>query len=342
MTAVFCHNAADRSATSWQERLARFTALEFAVSDAAKGIASGLDPVAQHRGSTANTPPLAQGLDLFHTVREARAVLARAWQGAEAAWTKAEAADARVAHSQRQGLDARGVGQAAAFAWRRAVGALQDVQRQETAWRRARAALERFDRQGRLNDRTRAAAEIAASLADLSGEPCKTVRSLLSDPRSTAFLDRMHEPLAQAQPRLEWRFAMAWRWWGRHQRPSRSADPRCERIRVVAWDRPLGQAEGESSARVSAVLGATVRASTAVECMNSVLRKPQSNPKWSISQITVGLQLQEHDHTWFAGMPGVEPLAAASLVANRCKRSNRSSLVNRQLNGFGCLFVSSS
>jgi hypothetical protein len=279
MTAVFCHNAADRSATSWHQRLAPFEALEFAVSDAAGGIASGLDQVAQHRRSTADTTPLAQGLDLFHTAREARTVLTRAWQRAEAAWAKAESVDARVACSKRQGLDARGVAQTAAAAWRRAVRALEGVPRQETAWRRARAALDLFDREGRLNDRTRAKAEIAATQADLTGEPWKAVRSFLSDPRSTAFLDRMHEQLAQAEPRVEWREAMAWRWWGRHRRPTGSADPRAELIRAVAWDRPLGEAEGESYARVSAVLEATVRASSAVECMNSVLRSQQSNHK---------------------------------------------------------------
>ena len=64
--------------------------------------------------------------------------------------------------------------------------------------------------------------------------------------------------------------------------------------------------------------------------------------KWSISQLTVGLGLPGQVHTRLARVPSVEALAAASLLANRCRRSNRSYLVNRQSNGFGCLFVSSS
>jgi hypothetical protein len=43
--------------------------------------------------------------------------------------------------------------------------------------------------------------------------------------------------------------------------------------------RRLNEAEGASYARVSAVLGSTVRASSAVECLNSVLRMQQSRPK---------------------------------------------------------------
>jgi len=279
MTAVFCHNAADRSAASWHERLAPYGALEFAISDAAKGIASGLDRAAEQRRAAGDPTPLIQGLDLFHTAREARGVLTRAWQGAEAAWVQAEAADARVAGSKRQGLDARGVAKAAAAAWRRAVRALEGVETQESAWRRAREALDLFDAEGRLNDRTRAGAEIAAALTGLDGVEWKAVRNFLRDPRSVAFLDRMHERLAEAEPRPEWREAMAWRWWGRHGRPGRSADPRLELIRVVGWGRPLGQAEQGLYARVSEVLGSTVRASSAVECMNSVLRMQQSTHK---------------------------------------------------------------
>jgi len=279
MTAVFCHNAADRSAASWHERLAPFEALEFAVSDAAGGIASGLDRVAQQRQSAGEATPLAQGLDLFHTAREARSVLKKAWQEAEASWAEAEEADARVASSKRQGLDARGVAKSAAAAWRRAVGTLGRVEGREAAWRRARAALDLFDPEGRLNDRARTTAEIAAALTSLDGVEWKAVRNFLSDPRSTAFLDRMHERLAEAEPRQEWREAMAWRWWGRHRRPGRSADPRIDLIRAIAWDRRPGEAEHESYARVSAVLRGTVRASSAVECMNSVLRMQQSTHK---------------------------------------------------------------
>ncbi len=42
MTAVFCHNAKDRKAETWQQQLTPFEDLEFVISDAAKGIATAV------------------------------------------------------------------------------------------------------------------------------------------------------------------------------------------------------------------------------------------------------------------------------------------------------------
>jgi hypothetical protein len=275
MTAVFCRATADRKAATWDEQLVPFTRLEFAVSDAAKGIAAAVTHRAAARRDDPAAPPLEHGLDVFHTAMEAHRVLARHWRGAEAAWEKAEGADAELAAAKRQGIDARGPAHTARAAWRRAIAAFEGAERLESAWSRAAAALEIFDPDGRLNDRIRAAAEIAAALKDLTGPEWSKVRNFLTDPRSLAFLDRMHRRLGAAEPRSDWREAMAWRWWLRHHRPAPS-DPVTELLRGVARDRELDTEERASYERVAAVLGDTVRASSAVECMNSVLRMQQS------------------------------------------------------------------
>jgi hypothetical protein len=275
MTAVFCRAAADRKAATWEGLLAPFAHLEFAVSDAAKGIAAAVAQRAAARRDDPSAPPLEHGLDVFHTAMEARRVLARHWRRAEAAWEKAERAEAELAGAKRQGIDARGPAHAARAAWRRASAALEEAERLEAAWGRAAAALEVFDPDGRLNERTRAEAEIAAVLKDLAGPEWSKVRNFLTDPRSPAFLDRMHRRSEPAEPRPEWREAMAWRWWLRHGRVSAS-DPLTECLRGVARGRELDAEERASYERVAAVLGGTVRASSAVECMNSVLRMQQS------------------------------------------------------------------
>jgi hypothetical protein len=57
MTAVFCHNAADRKAETWKKELDPFSRLEFAVSDAAKGIAAAVEQVAAGRHGEAEAEP---------------------------------------------------------------------------------------------------------------------------------------------------------------------------------------------------------------------------------------------------------------------------------------------
>jgi hypothetical protein len=249
--------------------------LEFAVSDAAKGIAAAVAQRAAARCADPSAPPLEHGLDVFHTAREAQRVLARYWRGAEAAWEQAERAEAELTGAKRRGIDARGPARTAGAAWRRATAALEEAQRLEAAWGRAAGALEVFDTDGRLNDRIRAEADITAALKDLTGPEWSKVRNFLTDRRSPAFLDRLHCRLESAEPRPDWRAAMAWRWWLRHGRVG-SSDRITACLRGVARDRELDAEERLSYGRVAAVLGDTVRASSAVECMNSVLRMQQS------------------------------------------------------------------
>ena len=66
MTAVVAVNASDRSAETWKKHLAPFTRLEFAISDAAKGITAAVARLAQDRRDDPDTPILEHGLDVFH------------------------------------------------------------------------------------------------------------------------------------------------------------------------------------------------------------------------------------------------------------------------------------
>jgi hypothetical protein len=278
MTAVFCENAADRSAETWEQQLAPFDRLEFAISDGAKGIAKAVSQLARARRDDPRAPTLEHGLDLFHTTMEARRVLALHWRATEAAWEKAEAADLEVGHSKQQGIDARGVARAAHVAWGRATALFEQTGRLEAAWGRAHAALDLFRADGQLNDRRQAELEIAEALKDLGGDDWSKVRNSLKDRRSLSFLDRMHRRLESAEPDAEARQAMAWRWWLWHRR-ERCSDPLMRLVQALGRDRELDESERPSYQRVSGVLGETFRASSAVECMNSVLRMQQSRHK---------------------------------------------------------------
>jgi hypothetical protein len=278
MTAVFCDNAADRSAQTWENQLASFDRLEFAISDAAGGISKAVSQLAQARLDDPLAPILEHGLDVFHTVMEAKRVMAKQWRMTQAAWENAEATDLEVARSKQQGIDARGAARAAQAAWDRATALFEQTERLEAAWGRAHAALDLFRADGQLNDRGHAQAEIAEALKGLSGPEWSKVRNFLNDPRSLNFLERMHRRLELAEPDAGLREAMAWRWWLLHRRV-RCSDPLMKLVRAVGRNRKLDEEEQASYERVSAVLFDTFRASSAVECMNSVLRMQQSRHK---------------------------------------------------------------
>jgi hypothetical protein len=155
---------------------------------------------------------------------------------------------------------------------------LARAERLEAAWGRARAALELFRPDGRLNDRAAAESEIAEALLGLGGPQWEKVRHFLLDRRGLAFLDRMHRRSESAEPRPAWREALAWRRWLHRRRPA-SPKPRTALVQALGRHCPLTAEERASYDRLAAVLEDTVRASSAVECINSVLRMQRSRHK---------------------------------------------------------------
>lgn len=276
-----CAKTGDRSAAAWQEVLEPFTNLEFVVSDAAKGIAAGVQAVRSARSESGSAVPLEHGLDVFHTNQEARRVLAGPWRRAEAAWEEAEAAQTRVAEAKRQGRDARRLAPQAWRAWEQAQRLLEEVDQVESAWQRARAALVVFRPDGTLNERSWAEAEIQAALAALRGPEWKKVRNFLTDPRALRFLDRLHRRLAEAEPEVALRQACVRRWWLRYLQPRLTTPAPTARTYVLSLldakvgDGQLTATEQAAYDRVAQVLRTTVRASSAVEGINSVLRMQQ-------------------------------------------------------------------
>jgi len=287
-----CDRTGDRSGALWQEVLQPFTALQFVVSDAAGGMAAAVHALADARAATEPAGvPLSQGLDVFHTAREAQRVLAGPWRRAEAAWEAAETWDKQVAHDKQQGRDARRSAACARRAWERAERAYGVAQRQESAWQRIAAALEVFLPDGRLNERRHADEQIRTALLDLAGPQWQKVRRYLSDPRSLAFLDRLHERLVAVVPDEGQRAGWVKRWWLRHRAETepQTAVSGTEwgrrLVEEVIRQRELSQDEQAEYERVGAVLRTTVRASSAVEGINSVLRMQQCRHR----QMTQGM-----------------------------------------------------
>jgi hypothetical protein len=273
--------AHDRSGATWAKALHDWTALEFVTADAGTGLQAGIAAVQQQRREQEQAP-LENGLDVFHTTQEARRVLRQSWTHVERSWEQAEAASRRVEQAQRQGQDARGMAVAARWAWKKAEAAFQQYERCEAGWKVARGALSVFRPDGRLNDRAWAEHQIALALPVLSGRAWSKVRGFLQAEEALTFLDRLHRQLQEAVPADQLRAELVWLWWLRRQRPRANATGGVAGAGHVAHlvqqvvCQKMDANWQELYVAVSRVLRRTVRASSAVECMNSVLRMHQS------------------------------------------------------------------
>ncbi len=146
----------------------------------------------------------------------------------------------------------------------------------ETAWKRARSAFEFFTPEGRLNDRTQAEAVVAAALPHLSGAAWAKTRRLLLRRESFTFLDQVPDRLAElgldadvlsalldleGLRRQPWRLSTATRAWAL--------------VRTVQLTKACPDWR-DKMGRVCAVLRGVWRASSLVECVNSVARMQQA------------------------------------------------------------------
>jgi hypothetical protein len=226
--------------------------------------------------------PLENGRDVFHTTQEGQRALSQQWNQVETLWGDAEAADRRGEQTRRPTGETRGVATAASAAGKEVEAALARSEAAEAGWARARSAFRVFRPEGRLNDRPGAQQPIAAALPTLSGQHWSKVRGFLQAAQPLTFLDRLHRQLQEAESNAELRAALVRLWWLRRQQPRGSsggavagAGPGTHLVQRVVCQR-LDAHWVESYRRVSGVLRPTVRASSAVECMNSVLRMHQS------------------------------------------------------------------
>jgi hypothetical protein len=282
---------------TWQQSLQPWTRLESVVADAGTGLQAGLEKFRQQRSHRPDGQPLEVGLDLFHTKQEAQRVLRVLWAPVEQAWLKAEKASEVLIAKRWHGpkLPARRAAHAAARAWRKAEKVFRAYERQETAWRWLEAGFELYRPNGQLNDRAWAQGQIAQAVQDLTGPVWSKVRNFVLDPRSLTFLDRMHRRLRAAEPRAEVRAALVEWWRLRHAGPRGRGPIGTGNTRVI---KPLLQGmicQGlatdwrEAYRRVALVLGCTVRASSVVECMNSVVRMHQARHR-TLSQPLLDLK----------------------------------------------------
>jgi len=267
--------AGSRDGATWAQEFARLPALKAVVRDDGTGLGKGVG-LENARRRDAGRPEFSQTLDVSHTLREGGRALRRTWGVATRALDRAGAAQKAVDRLGRQGRSRQGHGTEAHRLWRQAELLWDQATATEAAWDRVRSAFELFTPEGRHNDRARAEAVVTAALPDLSGVAWAKARRLLMRRESFTFLDRAGERLAalglppdvlsalldlEGLRRQPGRLSAATRAW---------ALARTVQLTKSCPDWP------EQAKRVREVFRGVWRASSLVECVNSVARMQQA------------------------------------------------------------------
>ncbi len=264
-----------RDGVTWAEEFAQLPALQAVVRDDGTGLGKGVK-LERARRRAAGLPDLDDTLDVFHTLREGGRALRMTWGAASRALERAAAAQKGFDHRARQGQSCQGHGAPLNRLWRQAERLWDQATAAEAAWKHARSAFEFFTPDGRLNDRVQAETVVVAALPQLSGAAWAKTRRLLLRRESFTFLDQVPERLAdlgldpdvlsalldlEGLRRQPWRLSAATRAWAL--------------IRTVQLAKACSDWRDEAR-RVRAVLRGVWRASSLVECVNSVARMQQA------------------------------------------------------------------
>jgi hypothetical protein len=272
---------ASHKGSTWFAELQPWTSLSYVTSDAGAGLKAGIARMQKLRRET-NQVPLEKGLDVFHTKREGQRALRVIWMRVERAWERADAADRALKRARWQGRSERKLTQQVHEAWTKAFAAFKLYEKREAVWKRAETALDVFRPDGQLNDRAWAQEQVTWALPRLPGSEWSKVRGLLQSKESFTFLDRLHDQLGRLSLPETLRDALVRLWWLRRQLARKSAETADGGYRHAAavvqqvLCAKLDPNWRESYRQLATVLRQTVRASSAVECMNSVLRMHQS------------------------------------------------------------------
>jgi hypothetical protein len=295
------------SAATWAAELGRFANVEQVTRDGGTSLAAGIAAVNTQRQER-QQPALGDQGDHFHALRLAR--------GAGLHWgkvrtgqalAKAEKAQQQLEKRRRQGRPSGAEACRASVAWKKATQAMDRWIELERTWKKTKEALLLFTPEGELNTRQRAEAALAETLPKLPEQGFDTAKRALQKPEMLYYLDRVQDKL-KALPFPEEVTKAAVRQEGLRRRPEllcgdnpQAAARRGVMLMCAVILSKFGEVGEQAKTSVRDIFRRAWRASSLVECINSVLRMQQCRHR-KMSQGLIDLKrLHWNCHTFRTG-----------------------------------------
>jgi hypothetical protein len=269
------------SGEAWAQEFGRLPSLEQVARDGGSALAKGVALVNAQRTEQGQEPVVDQG-DHFHALWNGGVGLRKAEQRARKALAQAEAAQKQLQECAHQGKKQTGAAVRASHAWKKAEKAMDAWRQTERLWQQAKEALLPITPDGELNTRVRAEAALAQSLAPLPDSDFAKSKRSLQQSEMLNYLDRMHDRLAKlAFPKEVTQAAVQQETLRRQPDLLKGESRQAAALRgvMLMCAVVLGKAEQagqQAVASVRDILRRAYRASSLVECINSVLRMHQA------------------------------------------------------------------
>jgi tetratricopeptide (TPR) repeat protein len=293
------------SGEAWAREFGQFPILEQVARDGGKGLAKGVTLVNAERQAQGK-PLVVDNGDHFHALRGGRVGLHQDEKQSGKALAEAEMAQKELEECRRQGTSERIATIHALAAWRKAEKAMDTWCERERLWQRTKEALRLFTPAGELNTRAQAQAELAETLAQLPDAFTKAKRQL-QKPEMLNYLDHVQRQLV-ALPFPEDVKRAAVRQEGLRRRPEllQGEGTQAAALRgvlltcavVLAQAEEIGQKAQEA---VRDIIRRAYRASSLVECINSVLRMQQARHRKMTQSLLDLKRLHWNCHTFRTG-----------------------------------------
>lgn len=262
----------------WRDEFKQLPQLEQVARDGGTALAKGVELVNAERVAQGQAPLVEQG-DHFHALRHGGVGLRRYEKRAAAALAKAEKAQKKLEACAREGRKKTGDALRALRAWKAAEKAMDQWIAMEQTWQKTKQALRLITPEGELNTRAKAEAVLAETLPQLPDADFAKTKRHLQQPEMLNYLDRVQSVLEELPMPEEVKQAAVQHELLRRQSKQGAQAAAMRGVMLGMYALALSNA-GESGAQalraVQEIFRRAYRASSLVECINSVLRMHQA------------------------------------------------------------------